>query len=195
MHVRFSFARGLPVTEEGTEEVIGKIAGILLHPDTGKVEGFFVAAPRFVGSEDLFLGSSDVLRWGARVHVRSRDVLGDIGDCVRLAAFRGDDRTVLGQRIRTEGGIRLGRCRDIQFNTDAMRLEWIFPRKCFRWGVALPVSEIKEVKRDAIVVRDPAIEEKAPVEAAVGKASFPGIAVKLPDASVEGYVVKNPPCR
>lgn len=156
MHVRFNTCIGTPVLEEGGDATLGMISGILIHPDTGKIEGFLV---RVLGT-DLFCGSSDIVRWGTRVYLRDASVLAPPEDRIRLQSLLQDPRTVLGQKIRTESGTLLGRCSDVQFNTDVMHIEWIFPRKFFRWGVALPVSEILEVTPHAIIVGDPMKQDR-----------------------------------
>ncbi|MBT4119386.1 MAG: hypothetical protein HOG89_00165 [Candidatus Peribacter sp.] len=155
MHVRFSTCIGTPVLEEGGDNALGVLSGILIHPDTGKIEGFLVHVQGMSGKGDLFCSSSDIVRWGTRVYLRSASVLAPPEDRIRLQTLLQDPRTVLGQRIRTETGTRLGRCKDIQFNTDVMHIEWLFPRKIFRWGIALPVSDILEITPAAIVVNDP----------------------------------------
>lgn len=156
MHIRFNTCIGTPVLEEGGDATLGTISGILIHPDTGKIEGFLV---RVLGT-DVFCGSSDIVRWGTRVYLRDASVLAPLEDRIRLQSLLQDPRTVLGQKIRTESGVRLGRCKDIQFNTDLMHIEWIFPRKFFRWGIALPVSEILEITPSAIIVGDPMKQDR-----------------------------------
>ncbi len=164
MQVRYTRSIGLPVIEEDTGEALGSIAGALLNPDTGAVEGFFVRGSGFFSPGSPFLLTADILHWGIRVTVRDRDSLSSIDDLVRLRALLESGRPMLGQRIVTESGRPLGRCEDVQFTTKDFRLQWIFPRRFWRRGVALPASQILEVRRDAIVVRDsvvPAAEEKA----------------------------------
>ncbi|MBI3336027.1 hypothetical protein HYZ98_00485 [Candidatus Peregrinibacteria bacterium] len=157
MHVRLSTCRGMAVLEEGTQDFCGWIHGILLHPETGKVEGFSVGG----GGREGFLSRDDVVRWGKCVWVRSVHVLGPLEDIVRLRTIAGDSRHILGQRIRTESGRNLGKCADVQFSTGSFELEWIFPRKLFLfWGTALPRSEIIEVTSAAIIVRDPIVPKK-----------------------------------
>ncbi|OGJ60272.1 hypothetical protein A2635_00345 [Candidatus Peribacteria bacterium RIFCSPHIGHO2_01_FULL_51_9] len=154
MHVRFSTCKGTAVVEEGTEEGIGILSGILIHPDKATIEGFFVQ-PLGIGlGKEPFLLSSDIIHWGVSIRVRDRAVLGDIADIVRLQDILQQRRPILGQRIRTEAGRMVGWCRDIQFNTERFMLEWLFPKKWFWWGVALPASDIFEVKEEAIIVRD-----------------------------------------
>jgi len=141
---------GLPLVEEGADgSILGLLSGILIHPDTGRIEGFFVRS-----RSSLFVSSLDISRWGTRVYVRNADVVSPIEDRIRLQPLLEDTRTVLGQKVLSESGARFGKCHDVQFNTDTMHIEWIFPKKLFRWGVALPVAEILEVRPEAIIVKD-----------------------------------------
>ncbi len=156
MQARFSISLGLPVSAEDTGDTLGELAGIAIHPDTGKVEGFYVSMPAgFFSSEALFLGSSDILHWGTIITIRTRSVLSPPEDFLRLQALFEDERSFLGQAIKTESGKYIGYCGDVQFDTDHFIVEWIFPKKFFQWGIALPVSEIVEVKKEAIIIRDP----------------------------------------
>lgn len=141
--------------EEGGDHILGTISGILIVPDTGKIEGFYVNVSGILGWETMYCSAIDIVRWGTRVYINSRDSLAAPADRIRLQALLEDPRTVLGQRIRSEAGHILGRCKDVQFNTDSMHIEWIFPRKWWRWGVALPVSDIIEVRNEAIIVKNP----------------------------------------
>jgi sporulation protein YlmC with PRC-barrel domain len=181
MHVRFSSCVGLPLMEEGMEGVLGTVSGILIHPDTAYVEGFFVYGSGH-GRSNLFVSSMDISRWGTRLYVRNADVIAPADDRIRLQALLEDNRTVLGQRIVTESGVRVGRCKDVQINTDSMHIEWIFPKKCFRWGVALPVSEVIEVTVAAIIIKDRLKAEKPRKNAKMSHGSF----AELSDAPLAG---------
>mgnify|MGYP004001569307 CR=1 FL=1 len=152
---------GLPLLEEGSDGIIGTVSGILIHPDTAYVEGFFVHGTGH-GNSNLFISSMDIARWGTRLYVRNADVVAPADDRIRLQTLLEDTRTVLGQKIVSESGMRLGRCKDVQINTDSMHIEWIFPKKLFRWGVALPVLEVIEVSKEEIIIKDRLKAEKAP---------------------------------
>ncbi len=168
----------MTVYNEDTAETLGALSGILLHPDTGKVEGFFVRMSGFLVSQTLFLSSMDIIRWGTKVYVRHADALSDLGDLVRLQSLVEEQRPVLGQSIRTESGRTLGRCADVQFDTHSFVIEWIFPKSLWRWGTALPVSQILEVRKDGIVVKDPAL----PVtQSALKKVEMP--VLEMPEAA------------
>lgn len=156
MHVRFSACLGSPVYEHGGDELLGTFSGLLIHPDTGKIEGIYIEVRHFLHTTEFFCLGADIVHWGLSIQVRSAEALTHPEDLVRLRALFEDNRTILGQRMRTEGGQTIGMCRDIQFDTERLRIEWLFPRRFLRWGIALPVSEIIEVRPDAIVMRDAA---------------------------------------
>ena len=184
MRVRFSTCLGTDIVCDSIHEVLGQIAGILICPDTGKVEGFFVTSATPIGGTP-FLSSVDIIRWGAHVHVRDADAVFPAEERVRLQPLMEDGRAVLGQRVCTESGRTLGVCRDVQFHSDSMQCEWLFPRRLWRWTVPLPFSDVLEVRRDAIIVRDP----KPPVKEPIGQQepaiellqAVPGIGSGVPE--------------
>src|SRR5581483_7951146 len=134
MQVRFSMSAGMKVVSEESQEAIGEIAGILIHPDTAKVEGFFVAVHKGIMSHDeLFLSSFDILRWSTHVFVKRDDVLSPLEDMIRLQSLFEQGRPVIGQAIRTESGAFIGYCKDVQFETIHFMVDWIFPKRFLKW--------------------------------------------------------------
>jgi sporulation protein YlmC with PRC-barrel domain len=181
MHLRFSISVGTPVVEEETGQILGSVAGILLQPDTGKIEGFFISIPGLLSSRSLFLSGMDILRWGSRIYVRDADVLSPVEEHIRLQGLLAEGRPMLGQGIVTESGKRLGSCADVQFDSARLVLEWLFPRKLLRWGTPIPVSQVIEVRKDVILVRDPV----TPVQAAEPKAGIAAAVLPVIDALPE----------
>lgn len=167
MHLRFSRAIGTPVVDDELHHVLGTLSGIFIHPDTGNIEGFFVHVRGFLSSRQLFLMSPDILRWGERITVAHADALAPFDDHIRLAALDSEGRSILGQLIRTETGRTLGHCRDVQFNTASLQVEWMFPKTLWSWGVPIALSQIIEVRRDAIIVREPSTPAKESVASPV----------------------------
>lgn len=169
---------GMAVVDDRSDDVLATVTGVFVHPDLGKVEGFFVRTS--VGDE--FLAVQDIARWGRHVSVRDPDTIAPLDERVRLSALWDEGRFVLGQKIVTESGLLLGKCADVQFETDTFRLEWLFPRRWFRWKRPLPAWAILEVRPDAVVVREgetvvPNAAETAAVgvmEAAIGNTPAQG---------------------
>lgn len=160
MHVRFLMSVGVPIIASHSDECIGAVSGLFLHPDLGMVEGFFV---RTDGGE-AFLSVSDISHWGKFITVNDGEVLGPLEERVRLLRLWEEARPILGQKIETESGMFLGRCADVQFDTESFRVEWLFPRRWFRWKRPIPVSSILEVTPEVVRVRDSEIVVKTPVE-------------------------------
>ncbi|MDD5026503.1 MAG: PRC-barrel domain-containing protein [Candidatus Peribacteraceae bacterium] len=163
MHVRFSTCRGLPVVDASCDAILGRLSGVVLNPDTGKVEGFTVHVPGLLSGSQLFCAGVDILRWGTHILVRDGNVLSPTEDRIRLQELLEQHRPLLGQRIRTESGRILGICADVQIDTLKMLVTWIFPKRLWRWGIAIPLTEVVEVRRDAIIVHDPPIAKKSEV--------------------------------
>lgn len=165
MHVRFSTCRHTPVLEERNGDLLGTVENILLNPDTGVVEGFYLDAPgMFGGGAGLFLCARDVRRFGKRIDVRDHHVIAPVEDTVRLQSLVQDGRRMLGQRMRTEQGRQLGVCKDVQFDTITFQVQWLFPRRFFRWGIPVSAHNIIEVTQDAIIIRDQTVTVKAKEE-------------------------------
>ncbi len=166
MHVRFSTLLGMPILEEGDRVPVGSIGGILLNPDKGVVEGFFLEHGLF-GSQSLFLAARDVARiTGTRVHIRSSESLGPVEESVRLAPLTQERRRVLGQKMVTDAGRALGRCTDVQFNTVTFVVEWLFPRRLLRARAPIPVTAIVKVTPESIIIRESLQPEIVDEEAA-----------------------------
>jgi uncharacterized protein YrrD len=156
MHVRFSIVRGTPVVDEQTQQTLGAIVGILPHPDTGDVLGFFVRGMGPLEGQELFLASADILSWGTKVHVKSEDRLAPPHDLIRIAALLEHPRPILGQKIVTQRARRtLGTCSDVQFDTRHFQIEWLFPKKFFMEGRPVPANDIVEVTRKSVIVKEP----------------------------------------
>ncbi len=162
MHVRFSMCLGMTVADGRSDDLLGTVTGIFIHPDLGKLEGFFVRT----AAGDEFLAVSDIAHWGRSIVIRDVDAIARLEERVRLSSLWHEGRTVLGQRLVTEAGAVLGTCADVQFETDTFRLEWLFPRKWLRWKRPIPVSAIIEVRADAVCVRDAETPAKAAPNAA-----------------------------
>lgn len=152
---------GTPVYEESSPEPLGTLSGIVIHPDTGAVEAFWVHIRNFLENRHLLLLPMDILHWGNRIFIRTADVLAEAEDVLRLQPLLDQQRPVLGQMIRTVSGKTLGRCGDVQFDSRHFRVEWLFPKKLFfRWGTPIPVTQIQEITKEAIIVKDQIVTEK-----------------------------------
>ncbi|OGJ54961.1 hypothetical protein A3D11_02675 [Candidatus Peribacteria bacterium RIFCSPHIGHO2_02_FULL_49_16] len=152
MQVRFTMQKSIPVLDEHSSEVLGTVEEPLIHPDTGKIEGFFITTGGWF-SPDIFLPTSHIVRWGKYVWVRDGEALGPLRDIIRLQMLFDEGRHVLGQPIVTEEGRMLGVCRDVQFHTQFFLVQWLFPRRFLWWGTPIPMNAVTIITQQSIVVR------------------------------------------
>lgn len=152
MHLLRSTALGTEVIDDTDHQVQGRVADLLIDPDRGKIMALFVSGP--FSTQPLILQTQDIVSWGNRIHIREPEALVPAPEIVRLQPLMDDRRPLVGQRMRTKSGIVLGKCVDVQFRTDTFDVEWLFPRRFFRKGLALPASDILEITEEAIIVKD-----------------------------------------
>lgn len=186
MHLLRSDTIGTEVIDDLDHHVHGIVMGLLIDPDRGKVIALFVGVP---GASELFaLQTQDIAAWGNRIHIREAELMGPVSDFIRLQEFLSDDRTVIGQQIRTKDGVKLGKCTDVQFETETFMVEWIFPRKFFRKGLAMPISDVLEIKSEAIIVKNqgPKGEEVTDEEPkmAINVETLPKATIRAPDQAI-----------
>ena len=149
MHLLRSTAIGTEVIDNTNHDVHGKVASLVIDPDRGKLIALLIISS--ASSDLLSLQTDDIVTWGNRIHIRDTDILGPVQEVVRLQEYLTSKRTVIGQRIKTKSGTYIGKCCDVQFRTDTFDVEWIFPRRFFRKGLALPTSDILEIKDSGII--------------------------------------------
>ena len=179
MQTRFSTCRGMHVVEEETNELLGMVLNPLIEPDKGKILGFFVVpVPGLLSVKIGYISGMDILRIGKKIYIQ-QDALCDPYDIIRLQPYIEQSRPVLTQRIQTEKGVHIGRCADIQFDTESLLLTWLFPKKWFRWKTPVPVRVIQEVRTDAVIIQEPL--QSIPEEV-VRAAALPGVPLAKPCA-------------
>ena len=152
MHLLRSTAIGTEIIDNTNHDIHGRVADLIIDPDRGKLIALLVISP---SSRDLLsLQMDDVISWGNRIHIRDAETIGPVQEVIRLQKYLTSRRRIISQRIYTKSGTYIGKCCDVQFRTDTFDVEWIFPRRFFRKGLALPTSDILEVKESAIIVKD-----------------------------------------
>lgn len=184
MHVRFSTLIGLPVFAENEEMIVGYVSSLLIHPDTGAVEGLFVFGGSIWSMEELFLSSMDIVQWGMTIKIRRAEQLSPIEDVLRVQELLQDERSVLHQRIVGDTSkTDLGVCRDVQIDTDALMIEWIYPRTWFRWRRPIAKTSIIEITPEYILVRDGTAPAEASIDTKTGAVEEAPVVVANPQTA------------
>ncbi len=141
-------------TREGQK--LGRVYGLVINPDTGKVEGAWLSFG--------IIPWSDILSFrGGRLEVRDASVVSAPEDVVRISEILKRNIPVMGNRVRGQSGTDYGRVIDVEFDSIDGFLKRLLASKSFLFWNFSPrlfsQESIISIESDAIVVRD--LEAKA----------------------------------
>lgn len=122
--------QGSKVLEFDSGDLLGMISGIIVHPDTGMVEAFWVK-PATIPLRAAVLKVSDILELKKNFYIKSDKVLAEASDLIRISEILQDGRRFLGSPVVSETGGSYGKCENIAFETDNYALKQIHTRKAF----------------------------------------------------------------
>ncbi|MCK5018874.1 MAG: hypothetical protein KAS32_17560 [Candidatus Peribacteraceae bacterium] len=152
MHIRFSSCRGLEIVDS-SGILLGMVIEPLIQADTGKILGFYcVPMGAFSLRNTKYISALDIIHFGTRITIRNEEVICNPEEIIRLQSVLEDKRSFLRQKIRTESGEKIGICADVQFDTETMHIEWLFPKKFFKWGDAISIHRVLEVRQNFILI-------------------------------------------
>ncbi|MBN2307316.1 PRC-barrel domain-containing protein [Candidatus Peregrinibacteria bacterium] len=119
---------GSRVLEYDSGDLLGMVSDIVIDPDSGMVEAFWVR-PATLPFGNAILRTSDVLELKKHIYIRSDKVLAQAEDVIRINEILEDGRKFLGCLVQSEAGQSYGRCIDLSFDTDTYALKQIYTRK------------------------------------------------------------------
>lgn len=121
---------GAKVLEFDSGNLLGFVTGILIDPDTGMVEAFWVKALNLPLGK-VILRSVDILELKKHLYVTSEKVLAQAEDVIRISEILRDGRVFLGNVVQSEAGRTYGYCDDISFDCVTFVLKKIHARRTF----------------------------------------------------------------
>lgn len=119
---------GAKVLEYSTGLVVALVSGIIVDPDTGMVEAFWVR-PLTLPYKYAVLKTPDILEFKKHLYVKGEHVLAQAEDLIRISEILEDGRTFLGAAVRSEAGISYGKCVNLTFDTGTYALRQIYSRR------------------------------------------------------------------
>jgi len=164
---------GTSVVREEDGEVLALIRDIIIHPDTGKIEGFWVK-PMTIPVGNAVIKSDSILEWKKNIYVRDENEIAEAEDIIKITEILERDTFFIGNLVKNEAGDNLGRTYDADFDTEKLFLQNIYTQKLFllfKYNQRIfNYNSIIKVLPDYILVKDtgkikePAIiEEKQPL--------------------------------
>ena len=152
--------------DDGT--VLALVQDIVIHPDTGKVEAFWVK-PLFFPISNAILQSGLILEWKKNIYVRDESVIADPADIIKITEILSRNTLFIGNVVKNESGEIVGTVYDLAFDDQKFYLRTLYVQKSFlgfKYSSRMfSYDNIIKVLPEYILVKD--IEEKK-VEAEEG---------------------------
>ena len=150
MKSTWSQVESTPVFAPESERPLGFLRGIFFHPESGvalalQVGFFSVCAP------------TDIERWTpSGIHLNADEALSSPQDILRLKQFGIKRCALLGKKVRSKSGIRMGRLRDFTLETGSVSLLTFSVSKRFlfwEWNRAIfSFKDILEITENEVIL-------------------------------------------
>ncbi len=141
--------------------VLALLQDIIIHPDTGRIEGFWVK-PLTVPLANGVIHSDSILEWKKNIYIKGDNEISEADEIIKIAEILERKCLFMGAMIKNEEGEVLGRVEDLDFDTKKLRLNNLYTQKNFigfRFNKrAFSYKSVVEVLPEHIVVKD--VEEK-----------------------------------
>lgn len=149
---------GAKVLEHSTGQLLALVSGIIVDPDTGMVEAFWVR-PLTLPHKNAVLKTSDILEFKKHLYVKGDRVLAQAEDLIRISEILRDGRVFLGASVQNEAGASYGQCVNLTFDSQTYALKQIYTRKSIFGLITtderiFSYNDIVKVLPEAIIVND-----------------------------------------
>jgi sporulation protein YlmC with PRC-barrel domain len=149
---------GTPILhfDEGT--LLAFIKDVVIDPDTGKIEAFWVK-PLTVPISDAVIQSQDILEWKKNIYIKNESVISEPADIIRISDILAKQIYIIGNRVQNEAGDSYGRVYSIDFKTDTFYIRQIYVQKSILGlinydGRIFSFDNIIEITPSAIIIDD-----------------------------------------
>ncbi|MBU2524778.1 PRC-barrel domain-containing protein [Patescibacteria group bacterium] len=155
---------GIPIISHHTEQKIGKVAGSIFDPETGKL-----LALNLRPDAQKIITAADIMHvYRTEVTVMDDNSISPLDEVLRVKVVYNSGIRFLGNRVHTEHNDYLGKVIDIQIDTVGLFLSSLVIAKSFLvfTGDKRIVSkkDIIEVNKDKIIVKKSSLLKKEKVK-------------------------------
>jgi len=158
----FSQILGTPVVGHEDGALLAMIRDIIIHPDTGKIEGFWIKSLSLPVNNAILLSDS-ILEWKKNIYIKDVREIADADDVIKISEILSRQTDFIGNLVVNESGKNVGQVYDLDFDTNKLYLMNIYTHKSIL-GIykydprAFSFDSIIQVLPEYILVKD--IEDK-----------------------------------
>jgi sporulation protein YlmC with PRC-barrel domain len=154
---QYSKIIGTQVLSHAEGAVLAVVEDLIVHPDTGKVEGFWVK-PLTLPFRHAVLPWEAVVAWKQHLYVKNEQAMAEPDEVIRIADILARKTYFVGSRVETESGKSLGAVFDLDLDDRKMTLRYLFVQRSFLFFHSEPRfvhgDSIVQVLPGRIVVKD-----------------------------------------
>lgn len=121
---------GTHIIHQTEGAVLAVVSDIIIHPDTGKVEAFWVKSVS-VPIANAIVRVDDILEWKKNIYVRDERAIVDPADIIKISDTLSRNTFFIGNRVKNKAGEYLGRVYDLSFDDKNFSIKQIFTQKTF----------------------------------------------------------------
>lgn len=148
---------GAKIVEQETGEELAVVYDLIIDPETGKLEAFWVNQGFFSGAEKI-LSLNDVIEWKIKVYIQDTDVFINPAEILKIKEIIKKKIPIFMHKVKTLSGSKLGRVIDIFFDPITNKIIQIQIAKSLlglKYAKRLiPFSEIYQITREAVFLKD-----------------------------------------
>ncbi len=126
----FSEIIGTPVLGQSDGQPLALISDIIIHPDTGKIEAFWVK-PLTIPIANAVIKSDAILEWKKSVYIKDDREIAEDSDIIRISEILARNTVFIGNQAQNESGESLGYVHDLDFDTEKLYLNNIYIQQSF----------------------------------------------------------------
>ncbi len=146
-----------PILNRQTGEEVGEIYDLIIDPDTGKIEAFWVKQGLLSGAEKV-LSINDVTEWKLRLYIDDNDSIVNPNEILKIQKILKKEIHLYLHKVKTLSGSKLGRAIDLFLDSMSGQILQIQVAKNFfgfKYSKRLVrFSEIYEINKNAIVLKN-----------------------------------------
>jgi len=130
MIIAYNKVIGTLVLRHEDGEVVALIKDVIIHPDTGRIEGFW-ARPLTLPIKNAVIQSDTILEWKKNIYIRHEEEIAEPEDIIKISEILSRNTLFIGNQVKNEAQEVLGTVYDLDFDTSKLYLRNLYVQKSF----------------------------------------------------------------
>lgn len=130
MNKIYSNIKGDPIYSQQDGSLLGLLYDIIINPENGKIEAFWVKPATLPVSNAVIL-SDVILSWGNKIYIKDEDDIALPEDIIRVSDILSKETFFIGSDVVDEAENLLGKVYDLDFDSKKLYLRSLHVAHCF----------------------------------------------------------------